>query len=114
MPGVEIAVKVRESKTPVLGSAPTDCVTPRPGRALIVEIPNTRATIARTPKGIWFPQRIELGYVEGRQQSIKLGFGEGSRQPKTGQDTPVAEPGDRRDLVIGQGEDEKAPCPPDR
>ena len=49
-----------------------------------------------------------------RQQSIKLGFGEGSRQPKTGQDAPVAKPGDCLDLVLGQGENQNAPCPPDR
>jgi hypothetical protein len=54
------------------------------------------------------------GAVYIRQQSIKLGIGEGSRQPKTGQDTPVAKPGECRDLVLGQGEDQKAPCPPDR
>ena len=49
-----------------------------------------------------------------RQRSIKLGFSEASRQPKTGHDTPVAEPGDGRDLVPGQAEDEESACSPDR
>jgi len=58
--------------------------------------------------------QVFAGLSTLRKQSVKLGFGEGSRQPETGQDTPVAKPGDCRDLVLGQSEDQKAPCPPDR